>query len=255
MTSINDGGPKGKPKVIDGGFAMIPREEFLQLLVGKSDKLTEVEARLWLILDSSFAERDKTIKGIKVRLRRGQNAYSVRFLAKAWRWPATTVFKFLRRLAAEGIIKRGTQKGTPAMVITICDYDCIGIGQEKRGTAKGTNQKKVYQNNVQYSSIGIDAKSVGGEGDFRDRGEPLPLSNSTSTSPPAESLWSECYRLAEEYEAARGGNPIRGAKLVSMARGEGAEPDDVEATIIQAREDDIDLGDALAEFWKHRGAA
>ena len=65
-----------------------------------------------------------------VDLGRGQLSLTVRELAAIWRWPATNVHRYLRRLQREGMCNleatgtsSGKIPGKPRLIISICNYN------------------------------------------------------------------------------------------------------------------------------------
>lgn len=82
---------------------------------------TEREAWIWLVGAAAWRPHRVRVAGRIVDLKRGQCAYSVRFLAEKWSWSKSRVARFLDRLENETMI--GTQSGTGATIITICKYD------------------------------------------------------------------------------------------------------------------------------------
>jgi len=86
-----------------------------------NEPFTEREA--WLFLISAAAWRPTTIRvgSVMVDLKRGQCAYSVRFLAQRWNWSKSRVDRFPGRLKIGTMV--GTAAGQGVTVITICNYD------------------------------------------------------------------------------------------------------------------------------------
>lgn len=86
-----------------------------------AEKLTEREAWIWLIGEAAWKGRRVRAGKARVDLKRGQCAFSVRFMAEAWGWSKSRVHRFLERLEGESMI--GTAAGQGVTVITICKYD------------------------------------------------------------------------------------------------------------------------------------
>jgi hypothetical protein len=79
------------------------------------------EAFLWLVSEAAFKARRVAIGAAVVDVQRGQLAHSLRFMAKAWRWPETNVRRFLDCLKTGAVI--GAQSGAGLTVITLCNYE------------------------------------------------------------------------------------------------------------------------------------
>jgi hypothetical protein len=73
-----------------------------------------------------------------VAINRGQVYTSIRILANAWSWSVKKVRGFLNLLVSDGMIEKGTAKGTAQTLLTICNYDRYNFEKEEKGTAKGT---------------------------------------------------------------------------------------------------------------------
>jgi hypothetical protein len=85
---------------------------------------TQFEAWYWLIESAAYAPRDVTITSgrnrITVCLEPGQLTYSIRYLAKAWRWSDKRVQRFLSALEFDRSLT--TQTTTGQTVITLCNW-------------------------------------------------------------------------------------------------------------------------------------
>lgn len=117
----------------------------------KDQPFTEREAFMWLVMEASWKPREKRVGNVSVSLDRGQLVASVRFIADAWKWPKSTVDRFLKRLEKRDMI--GTASGTGLNVVTIRKYDEYQNTPGKSGTAQdqeagqqrdssGTNENK-----------------------------------------------------------------------------------------------------------------
>jgi hypothetical protein len=100
------------------------------------EPLTEREAWQWLIAEAAWRERAKRVGSVVVKLKRGQLAASVRFMAEAWGWSKSRVGRFLDRLKIETMVS--TDNGTGVLVITICNYDKYQRVSLPTGTESGT---------------------------------------------------------------------------------------------------------------------
>ena len=85
------------------------------------EPFTEREAWIWLIMEAAWKPRKRRVGDYVVDVERGQVAASVRFMAKAWKWTAPKVQRYLKRLENLAMIVPKTDTGVT--VITICKYD------------------------------------------------------------------------------------------------------------------------------------
>ncbi len=118
-----------------GGYVAISRSIFEHPLFQSAKPLSWREAWEWLIGAAAWQARGERNKHGVFDLARAQLAMTERELAGAWRWPKTNVHRFLRRLAAEGMVgieqarcgpKNGTQngaKGYARTFVTILNYN------------------------------------------------------------------------------------------------------------------------------------
>jgi|GEM_PF-2926007 hypothetical protein len=147
-----------------------------------AEPFTEREAWMWLIEQAAWRPTRAKIKGTMVPLERGQLSVAVRFMADKWQWSKSRVDRFLKRLAAENMIKieakkrdnSGTTTGTTAghsagqgaSVLTICNYDkyqaqnelCRDNRELKSGTT--ANQKRDEEEEVRNKEINKEAASA-----------------------------------------------------------------------------------------------
>lgn len=85
------------------------------------ENFTEREAWIWIIREAAWKDRRVRAGKSVVDLKRGQCAFSVRFMADAWGWSKSRVHRFLERLQSESMI--GTDAGHGVMVLSVCNYD------------------------------------------------------------------------------------------------------------------------------------
>lgn len=97
----------------------------------KREAYSRRDAFQWLIQEAAFQSTTVAANGGTVQLERGQLSYSIRFMAKAWKWDEKKVRRFLEDAAAAEIIERGDAAGQT--LITICKYDYYQTDQ--RGDA------------------------------------------------------------------------------------------------------------------------
>lgn len=147
------------------------------------EPFTEREAWIWLIEEAAWKSKRVRVDNRPVMLDRGQVAHSLRFMGVAWKWDKNKVWRFLRRLESEGMIKseqfycakNGTAAGHQTGRITICNYD-------------------KYQSSRDTSEI----ESGTPAGQQRDKEEPL---NHTSTTPQGgELLHPQTFEVEKALE-------------------------------------------------------
>lgn len=90
------------------------------------EPFTEREAWIWMIGQAAFRPHCKVVGSVRVTLRRGEFAHSIRFMADKWQWSPTTVRRYLERLATDidgdGTMI-GTRSDTGITVVSIRNYD------------------------------------------------------------------------------------------------------------------------------------
>lgn len=85
----------------------------------------------WLISHATWEDTKTNINGRASKLERGQLSYSNRYLSEAWKWPKTTVVRFLKLLEKRTMVHLNTGPGQT--VITICNYDKYQSTEELSG--------------------------------------------------------------------------------------------------------------------------
>src|SRR5688500_11359869 len=78
-------------------------------------------AWVWLIEHAVFRPASVSVGGVRVDLRRGQLAVSIRYLAAVWRWSVNRVVRFLGDLETDTMVS--TAADTGITVITVCNYE------------------------------------------------------------------------------------------------------------------------------------
>jgi hypothetical protein len=113
---------------------------------------TQFEAWHWLIRSAAYVPRDVSIVSGRnkqtVHLEPGQLTYSVRYLAKAWRWSDKRVQRFLSALQLDQSVT--TQTTTGQTVISLCnwpryqrpDFEATTQTATATTTATTTNKKE-----------------------------------------------------------------------------------------------------------------
>ncbi len=95
------------------------------------ERFTKMQAYIDLLLLANHTEKTILVRGIKVKVGRGQTAYSNARLADRWQWSRNTVSKFLNELEKKKLIEQ--QKSNVTTLISMLNYD---------------DSKKVEQQNV-----------------------------------------------------------------------------------------------------------
>lgn len=89
---------------------------------------TEREAWQWLIEQAVWRDTTAMVGRYRIALRRGQCAFSMRFLAVKWKWSEGAVRRFLDKIRTDGMTEqRATRQAT---IITICNYDKYQNGRQ-----------------------------------------------------------------------------------------------------------------------------
>jgi hypothetical protein len=129
---------------------------------------TRAEAWLWLIEAAAFKDRSVSVLAGRQRkavwIARGELTYSVRYLAKAWKWSPGRVLRFLDELQTDHSIVTRTDTGQT--VISLCNYDTYQSPfhhvdtqtDTVSDTQSGTNKKerKRTNNNARPRAADVD---------------------------------------------------------------------------------------------------
>ncbi|MGX9390533.1 hypothetical protein ACWX0K_07030 [Nitrobacteraceae bacterium UC4446_H13] len=134
------------------GTFSVDRDIFRHRLFNDSAPFSRLEAWLWLIAEAAYKPRSVRIAGKTYDLERGQLAVSTRYLAEAWRWPQTSVRRFLDTLkAAQERLTSGSktgshdgpmigsQSGSGVTIITIYNYNKYQPEAKRTGSPSGTH--------------------------------------------------------------------------------------------------------------------
>lgn len=144
------------------GYYKMPRG-WMESPYLKQEKFTERCAMLWLLEQAVFKDQTVRVAENVVELKRGQLAFSLRFLAKKWRWTYSKVQRFIKKLEKYKIIESSNESAIT--VISICNYDEM---QDYETYNKSLSETKVNQKRISDES----KKNKGGikenkrEGDF-----------------------------------------------------------------------------------------
>lgn len=122
------------------GWFAVKRGTIEHELFAPVGKWSRYEAWTWLIENAVFADTTIDIAGKPFRLKRGQMAFSQRFLAGKWKWSQKAVQTFLKTLQSHNAVEISeakTGKGTASRrtLITLCNYNKYqspGIKEESR---------------------------------------------------------------------------------------------------------------------------
>lgn len=120
----------------------------------RDEAMSQREAFLWLIAHAAFRDRTFDIKGRPVALKRGQCAYSTRYLGGVFGWSEARVRRFLKRLKTRQIIDAPSDAASDAgvTVITLCNYAKYQGVQVRSDApadaASDAKQNKGYKNNT-----------------------------------------------------------------------------------------------------------
>jgi len=131
------------------------------------EPFTEREAWIWMIGQAAFRPHCKRVGSVRVSLRRGEFAHSIRFMAERWKWSPTTVRRFLDRLGSEiegdGALI-GTRSDTGITVVSIRTYDDYQSRLFESGEANGAeNGAAAAQQRPKEEALDEEVV-VGGEG-------------------------------------------------------------------------------------------
>lgn len=126
--------------------------------VFKDDVFTEREAWIWLISSACFEDTEINVLNNPVVLHRGELSFSIRFMAKKFRWTAGKVQNFLKKLKKWNMIELKTQTGQSHL--SICNYskfqDSTNSQQtedEQPANTKHTKKKNLRTKELKNISI------------------------------------------------------------------------------------------------------
>jgi hypothetical protein len=133
------------------GFYPVDHGDMDHTVFGGTRRFNRWEAYCWLLDHAAFDHQTTTVNGKPVKLDRGQIALSVGSLAKAWKWPKSSVQRFLEGLEREGFIvylpavvlstDARTEARTDSKVITLCKYYAISTYMEDYGSGVRTDER------------------------------------------------------------------------------------------------------------------
>lgn len=138
----------------------------------------------WLIAEAAHVAQGRRGTWGVVHVERAQMATSIRILARQWRWPKSNVGRFLKRLAADGMIetKIGTSSGPASgiglehaiTILSICNYDQFQtggikkrnkVGQQagQRGEPQSSQQLALIEDSVALTTKPLNQESLKGQ--------------------------------------------------------------------------------------------
>jgi len=108
-----------------------------------SEKFTKSQAWIDLFLNANHAEGSFWIRGIEIKLKRGQLGWSELTMAKGWRWSRNKTRMYLKWLEKEQQIEQ--QKSSQTTILTILNYN---NHQTDEKTIQQTEQQKDNRRNT-----------------------------------------------------------------------------------------------------------
>lgn len=105
-----------------------------------NQKFTQREAWMWLVGAACWKQTKINMDGRWLVLARGEFAFSLRFLAKKWKWAKTTVSRFLVTLQKRSMIRDTENDGMHVYsIIKYNEFQVVGIPKkDESGTQSGT---------------------------------------------------------------------------------------------------------------------
>lgn len=185
-------------------------------------------AWFWLVARAAWKPTPYDVNGKIITVERGQLCVSIRQLSDEWKWPKSTVERFLTRLKTETMIE--TASGTGKLVITICNYakyqDISDISGTANGTASGTGagQERDTKEQGNKGTIVKDDKSSFVDSDIDDAETPSHANPKITASEIDQAIAD--YRLAASrrgWPEVRKVDAARRAKLSSRLKENGLE--------------------------------
>jgi hypothetical protein len=122
------------------GFYLVSRGMFEHARFKPRGPFSDMEAMLWLVESAAHTPMDVSVdcgsNRKVVHLERGQLTYSIRYLARAWRWSDKRVQRFFSALTLDQTLT--TQTTTGQTLITLCNYEKHQRSSEATTTAATT---------------------------------------------------------------------------------------------------------------------
>ncbi len=133
------------------GYFKFWRKIFDHPLWEPNRERTRLEAWVFLVGKAKGSPDEKPVGYSNIPLKRGQLFFTIKCLAKNWKWSRGRVRRFLEYLVKEGMIEvnRGcigadskpyTQTDTPYSILTICNYDFYNPLRKQTDTQTDTQR-------------------------------------------------------------------------------------------------------------------
>lgn len=109
------------------------------------EPFTEREAWFWMLSSAAWECKSVRVGRAVVELKRGQLAFSLRFLAEKFRWSEARVRRRITRMISDALIEvKSTREAT---LITICNYDKYQLSRRTDDTSSDapTEVKSTHQ--------------------------------------------------------------------------------------------------------------
>lgn len=98
------------------------------------------KAWMYLLLNVQWKDTTRVIRKKVIKVPKGSDVLSIRFLANAWGWTPKRVLNFLRKLEEDGMITRTeTQKETLVTVVNWDKYQVLGNTDDNTDDNTGDN--------------------------------------------------------------------------------------------------------------------
>jgi hypothetical protein len=128
------------------GYIKLSRSIFENKL-WESEPFTRAQAWLDLFGKANYEEGVVFIRGIEVKIQRGQTCRAEESLAKTWKWSRGKVRRFLEWLEKESMIER--KQYNKISIITICNYGRYNDSKNEDSTTNSTTESQ-QTDNKQY---------------------------------------------------------------------------------------------------------
>lgn len=183
-------------------------------VVFANEPFSRRDAWMWLVEHAVWKDKLRVSVGSKiVDLKRGQLTYSIRELSKAWQWDDSKVRRFVKRLAAEKMIRLSTDTGQH--VITISAYGQFIIKPPVGDTTPGTALTQQEHGNDTPS------KEEGKEGEKGKEDPPTPPTGGevvVVVDDPVQIVVETWNALADEFTLAKVAHVSVARKRAILAR-------------------------------------
>lgn len=128
-----------------------------------AEPFTKGQAWIDLIGNANHKPASIWVRGIEVRVNRGQIAWSELTMSKRWKWSRNKVRRYLKMLKEKGMAEQQTNKVTS--VVTICNYGFYQGGETTERTTSETTSETTegqQKDNRRYTNKN-DKKEKNGE--------------------------------------------------------------------------------------------